>query len=39
MVDPETFSIITRAFLKRKSEEAENILSFMKKIDELEKET
>ena len=36
MVDSETFSIITRAFLKRKSEEADRRIAFRERMEKLE---
>lgn len=39
MVDPETFSSITRTFLRIKSEEAQRKIDFMKRMEELERES
>lgn len=39
MVDPETFSMITRAYLKRKSEEASERIKFREKLKKIEKES
>lgn len=39
MVDPETFSSITRTFLRIKSEEADEMIKFMERMKKLEKQT
>lgn len=38
MVDPETFSMITQAYLKRKSYEAREMIKFREKLKKIKKQ-